>query len=145
MRKAEGLPERREPRELRLSKRTECRSMERILLVEDDAELGAQVVRHLERAGFAPTWLRDGDEARAVAPAEFALIILDLMLPGTYGLDLVKQYRAQADVPILILSARDDTADKVRGLRLGADDYITKPFFPEELVARVRASLRRPA
>jgi len=117
---------------------------DRILLVEDDEKLGAQIVGHLEGAGFEPVWIRDGAEARAVGPDAFALLILDLMLPGTYGLDLLKLYRRTSDVPILILSARQDTSDKVRALKLGADDYVTKPFWPEELLARVRARLRRP-
>jgi two-component system response regulator MtrA len=112
--------------------------------VEDDERLGEQVVEHLRGEGFAPQWLRDGDEARKVDPDEYALIILDLMLPGTYGLDLLKCYRQSSDVPVLILSARNDTHDKVRGFKLGADDYITKPFWPEELLARVSARLRRP-
>jgi len=117
---------------------------DRILLVEDDSELGAQVVQHLTRAGFDVTWRKDGDEARREDPAGFSLLDLDLMLPGTYGMDLLKIYRQKSDVPVLILSARDDTTDKVRALRLGADDYVTKPFWPEELVARVSARLRRP-
>ena len=112
--------------------------------MEDDEHLGAQVVEHLRGAGFEPTWLRDGDEARGVEPDQYALIILDLMLPGTYGLDLLKRYRETSDVPVLILSARNDTHDKVRGLKLGADDYMTKPFWPDELLARVTARLRRP-
>src|SRR5690348_5548395 len=66
------------------------------------------------------------------------------MLPGAYGLDVLKAMRKDADVPVLVLSARNDTSDKVRSLQLGADDYVTKPFWPEELVARVRARLRRP-
>ncbi len=66
------------------------------------------------------------------------------MLPGTYGMDLLKIFRQQGDTPVLVLSARQDTSDKVRALKLGADDYLTKPFWPEELVARVRARLRRP-
>lgn len=102
------------------------------------------MVEHLRGEGFAPQWLRDGDEARRIDPDAYALIILDLMLPGTYGLDLLKRYRERSDVPVLILSARNDTHDKVRGLKLGADDYITKPFWPEELIARVLARLRRP-
>ena len=116
----------------------------RILLVEDDAALGQQVVESLSRAGFEPHWIRDGDEARDVSPDDFRLIVLDLMLPGTYGMDLLKRYRGKSEVPVVILSARDDTADKIRGLRLGADDYVTKPFFPEELLARIQACLRRP-
>src|SRR5690606_27683139 len=77
-------------------------------------------------------------------PRPFSLILLDLMLPGTYGLDVLKKVRASSDVPVLILTARDHPADRVRGLELGADDYVTKPFWPEELLARVRARLRRP-
>jgi two-component system response regulator MtrA len=73
-----------------------------------------------------------------------SLVILDLMLPGAYGLDVLKDLRAISEVPVLVLSARNDTADKVRALKMGADDYMTKPFWPEELVERVRARLRRP-
>ena len=116
----------------------------RILLVEDDEALGRQVVETLSQAGFDPSWVRDGDEARGLDPDDYRVIVLDLMLPGTYGMDLLKRYRVKSEVPILILSARDDTSDKIRGLKLGADDYVTKPFFPEELIARVRACLRRP-
>ena len=116
----------------------------RILVIEDDEALGAQIVEHLQGAGWETEWLRDGDEARKAAIDEFQMIILDLMLPGTYGLDLLKLYRERSDVPVLILSARQDTNDKVRALKLGADDYVTKPFWPEELLARVRARLRRP-
>jgi len=117
---------------------------DRILLVEDDLALGEQVVETLSRAGFEPHWVRDGDEARSLEPDDYRIVILDLMLPGTYGMDLLKRYRATSEVPVLILSARDDTADKIRGLELGADDYVTKPFFPEELLARIQACLRRP-
>ena len=116
----------------------------RILLVEDDAALGRQVVDSLSQAGFEPHWVQDGDDARALRPDDYRLIVLDLMLPGTYGMDLLKRYRAKSEVPVLILSARDDTADKIRALELGADDYVTKPFFPEELLARIQACLRRP-
>lgn len=117
---------------------------DRILLVEDDAALGQQVVDALSRAGFEPDWVQDGDDARELEPDDYRLIVLDLMLPGTYGMDLLKRYRRKSEVPVLILSARDDTADKIRGLELGADDYVTKPFFPEELLARIQACLRRP-
>jgi two-component system response regulator MtrA len=117
---------------------------DRILLVEDDEQLGAQIVGHLRAAGFEPTWLRDGDEALEHSPQPYALMILDLMLPGAYGLDVLKHLRKDSDLPVLVLSARLDTRDKVRALQLGADDYVTKPFWPEELVARVRARLRRP-
>ena len=116
----------------------------RILLVEDDVALGQQVVDSLSRAGFELHWVQDGDDARGLEPDDYRVIILDLMLPGTYGMDLLKRYRAKSEVPVLILSARDDTADKIRGLQLGADDYVTKPFFPEEILARIQACLRRP-
>ena len=116
----------------------------RILLVEDDVALGEQVVQTLSQAGFDPHWVQDGDAARGLSPDDYRVIVLDLMLPGTYGMDLLKRYRAKSEVPVLILSARDDTADKIRGLELGADDYVTKPFFPEELIARIQACLRRP-
>jgi len=89
-------------------------------------------------------WVRDGDEARRAPITEVDLVVLDLMLPGTYGMDLLKLYRQRSEVPVMILSARDDAADKVRALKLGADDYVTKPFWPEELIARVTARLRRP-
>src|SRR5690606_160124 len=117
---------------------------DRILVVEDDAQLGAQIVERLEREGFEVTWEKDGDAAKRTDPRPFCLILLDLMLPGTYGLDVLKKVRASSDVPVLILTARDHPADRVRGLELGADDYVTKPFWPEELLARVRARIRRP-
>lgn len=117
---------------------------DRILLVEDDIALGRQVAETLSQAGFEPHWVQDGDDARGLEPDDYRVIILDLMLPGTYGMDLLKRYRRTSEVPVLILSARDDTADKIRGLELGADDYVTKPFFPEELLARIHACLRRP-
>ncbi len=118
--------------------------MATILVVEDDVALGGQIVSHLEGAGHQVQWLKDGDAARGVDLSEVHLVVLDLMLPGTYGLDLLKLYRRQGDVPVLILSARESADDKVRALKLGADDYLTKPFWPEELLARVGARLRRP-
>jgi two-component system response regulator MtrA len=118
---------------------------DRILLVEDDEALGRQVVGHLEGAGFVVRWIRDGDEAACEDPSPYSLAILDLMLPGAYGLDVLKRLRADSDLPVLILSARHDTNDKVRALELGADDFVTKPFWPEELIARVRTRLRRPS
>jgi two-component system response regulator MtrA len=117
---------------------------ERILLVEDDEKLGRQIVEHLTGAGFESAWLRDGGAALGLPPQSWALLILDLMLPGAHGLDVLKRWRQQCDVPVLILSARQDASVRVRALELGADDYMTKPFWPEELVARVQARLRRP-
>ncbi len=118
----------------------------RVLLVEDDETLGRQVADNLRQAGYDVEWVTRGDEALSADFASFALVILDLMLPGAHGFDVLKALRTDHhDVPVLLLSARQDTADKVRGLELGADDYLTKPFWPEELLARVRARLRRPA
>jgi two-component system, OmpR family, response regulator MtrA len=117
---------------------------QRILLVEDDLKLGQQVLDHLQGAGFVPTWVRDGEEALYMDASPFALLILDLMLPGTYGLDVLRHVRESSEVPVLILSAQNDTHVKVRALQLGADDYMTKPFWPEELIARVQARMRRP-
>jgi two-component system response regulator MtrA len=116
----------------------------RVVLVEDDERLGRQVADSLEEAGYATTWLRDGGRATPEALQGASLVILDLMLPGVHGLDVLKRLREACDVPVLVLSARNETADKVRALQLGADDYVTKPFWPEELRARVAARLRRP-
>ena len=120
------------------------RPRQRILLVEDDAKLGRQVADRLDASGFSTTWVRDGATALFEKPAEYALIVLDLMLPGVYGLDVLKSVRTASDVPVLVLSARQDANDRVKALELGADDYVTKPFWPEELVARIHARLRRP-
>ena len=91
-------------------------------------------------------WATRGDDALAAGFGSFSLVILDLMLPGAHGFDVLKVLRSDHHhVPVLVLSARHEAADKVRGLELGADDYLTKPFWPEELLARVRARLRRPA
>jgi len=114
-----------------------------VLLIEDDEALGRQVVDHLEKAGFQAIWWRRGRTIDASDYRDIALVILDLMLPGVAGLDILKQLRKDSDVPVLVLSARQDSNDKVRALKLGADDYVTKPFWPEELIERVRARLRR--
>jgi len=116
----------------------------RILLVEDDEKLGNQIVEHLTGAGMQAAWLRDGGSAMNVDPNGFALLVLDLMLPRAHGLDVLKRWREKSDLPVLVLSAKSDAAVKVRALELGADDYLTKPFWPEELLARVQARLRRP-
>lgn len=116
----------------------------KILLVEDDDKLGRQVVEHLRSAGFEAVWIQDGKRALEVDPSDYALAVLDLMLPGSYGLDILKHWRSRSDVPVIVLSAQTDTHVKVRALELGGDDYVTKPFWPEELLARVHARLRRP-
>jgi DNA-binding response OmpR family regulator len=117
---------------------------DKILIVEDDEKLGAQICASLTRYGYDAQWVRTGEEAMRLSPADFGLLILDLMLPGAHGLDVLKRLREGSDLPVLILSARNETTDKVRAFGLGADDYVTKPFWPEELLARVKARLRRP-
>jgi two-component system response regulator MtrA len=116
----------------------------RVLLVEDDVNLGAIVRAHLERAGYAVAWARNGDLAVAESPDDYDLVVLDLTLPGAYGLDVLRHFRRRSSVPVLVLSLRDDPRDEVRVLRLGADGCVTKPFRPEDLVARVHARLARP-
>jgi DNA-binding response OmpR family regulator len=115
-----------------------------VLLIEDDQALGAQVVEHLKREGSSVLWWQRGDKIDPELAKQLNLVVLDLMLPGRFGLDVLKDLRAFSDVPVLVLSARNDKEDKVRALKLGADDYLTKPFWPEELIARVNARLRRP-
>lgn len=117
----------------------------RILLVEDDRRLGEQVADTLRGARHEVVWVRDGDTGLRTAPEGFDLAILDLMLPGAHGLDVLKHLRRHSALPVLVLSAVTATPDKVRALALGADDFVTKPFWPEELLARVEARLRRPA
>jgi DNA-binding response OmpR family regulator len=117
---------------------------QRILVVDDDANVAEVVERYLRREGFEVETVHDGRVAldRALAdPPD--LVVLDLMLPGIDGLDVCRRLRALAPVPVIMLTARGDEADRVVGLELGADDYVAKPFSPKELVARVRAVLRR--
>jgi len=117
-----------------------------LLLVEDDAALGQVVARGLEANGYRVQWERDGDAAydRACGGA-YDLLILDVMLPGLDGLDLLRELRAAgARTPTLFLTARGSVEDRVNGLDAGADDYLVKPFAFEELLARIRALLRRP-
>ncbi|MGI9053756.1 MAG: response regulator [Ilumatobacteraceae bacterium] len=117
----------------------------RVLLVEDDASVREVATLVLERAGLAVHAVGDGHAAIAEATGANPpdLVLLDLMLPVLSGLDVCREVRRTSNVPIVILTARADTADVVTGLELGADDYITKPFQPVELAARVRAVLRR--
>ncbi len=116
----------------------------RILIVEDERPLADTVRYNLEREGYEVTVAFDGREALERFGAETpALVILDLMLPELSGLDVCRAIRAGSDVPIIIVTAKDSEADKVTGLELGADDYVTKPFSVRELVSRVRANLRR--
>jgi DNA-binding response OmpR family regulator len=115
-----------------------------ILVVEDAIELAPLIVRELQAAGFATLHAADGLTALEVhARALPDAVILDWMLPKLDGLEVLRQLRRTAATPVLMLTARDDVTDKVAGLELGADDYLTKPFTMEELIARVRALLRR--
>ncbi|MCA9728708.1 MAG: response regulator transcription factor [Candidatus Eisenbacteria bacterium] len=120
---------------------------EHILVVEDEEDIRELIAYNLEREGYRVTQVESGEEAISQAlEAEPQLILLDLMLPGLSGLDVCRELRARpetADIPIVILSARGEESDVVTGLELGADDYMTKPFSPRELVARLRAVSRR--
>jgi len=118
--------------------------MPTILVVDDEPKITRLVRDYLERAGFAVRTARDGREALMRARTDRPdLVVLDLGLPQLDGLDVARQLRHDSTVPIIMLTARDDEADRVAGLELGADDYVSKPFSPRELVARVRAVLRR--
>lgn len=116
----------------------------RILVVDDDEKIVGIVRAYLEREGHRVIAAHDGNAALHLARGQSPdLIILDLMLPQVPGWDVCRTLRAESSVPIIMLTARDETTDKIVGLELGADDYVTKPFDPKELVARVRAILRR--
>ncbi len=115
-----------------------------VLVVEDDVEIGALVDRYLRSNGYRVSVVVDGGAMdRLLAHAAVDLIVLDLMLPGEDGLSLCRRLRAASHVPIIILTARDEDVDRIIGLEMGADDYITKPFNPRELLARIKAVLRR--
>jgi two-component system, OmpR family, response regulator CpxR len=118
--------------------------MDRLLLIDDDAELSKLVARFLAGEGFETVWASCGEAGAAAALAQpYSLILLDVMMPDTGGFEVLRRIRQQSRVPVLMLTARGDTHDRVRGLELGADDYLPKPFDPAELAARVRAILRR--
>jgi len=115
-----------------------------ILLVEDDAEMRSLLARFLRQNGYRITGVGDGRRAReTLEHASIDLILLDVMLPGQSGLDLLREIRARSRVPVIMLTARGDETDRVLGLELGADDYLSKPFSRPELLARIRAVLRR--
>ncbi len=118
--------------------------MDRVLLVDDDVQLGKLLVERLAAEGYTIDTVHDGVRGleRALS-AEYALVVLDLMLPGMGGLDVLRHLRKTSPVPVLILTARGEDADRVLGLEMGADDYVPKPFSPRELIARIRAILRR--
>ena len=115
----------------------------RILVVDDDEALAEMIGIVLRNDGFDPVFCADGAQALEIfRSSKPDLVLLDLMLPGMDGIEVCRQIRAESDLPIVMLTAKSDTADVVRGLESGADDYVPKPFKPAELVARVRARLR---
>jgi two-component system OmpR family response regulator len=115
-----------------------------VLVIDDDREIRDLLGRFLEKQRFRVTTVRDAREARrAWLNGHFQLIVLDLMLPGESGLELARWLRSQSDTPIVMLTAMGEETDRIIGLELGADDYVTKPFNPRELLARIRAVLRR--
>jgi two-component system response regulator ResD len=117
-----------------------------VLVVDDEPIVREVVVRYLEREGFRTLEAGDGDTARELVERHSpGLVVLDVMLPGTDGLALCRWIRARSDLPVIMLTARGEEADRIVGLELGADDYVTKPFSPRELAARVRTVLRRAA
>jgi DNA-binding response OmpR family regulator len=117
---------------------------ETVLVVDDDATTRDVVVRYLERDGFSTLEAADGPRARALVESRGAdLVVLDLMLPGMDGLSLCRWIRSNSELPVIMLTALVEETDRIVGLELGADDYLTKPFSPRELVARVRSVLRR--
>jgi DNA-binding response OmpR family regulator len=118
--------------------------METVLVVDDEPTIREVVVRYLRRDGFRRLEAADGERARElVETGKPNLVVLDVMLPGTDGLSLCRWIRSRSSLPVILLTARGDEVDRIVGLELGADDYVTKPFSPRELAARVRTVLRR--
>ena len=115
-----------------------------MLLVEDEHAIGSLVRGYLERHGYRVVWARSGEDGLAELDRHpIRIVLLDVRLPGIDGFDVARRIRHRSDVPIVMLTARDEEPDRVAGLELGADDYLTKPFSPRELVARMKAVLRR--
>jgi DNA-binding response OmpR family regulator len=115
-----------------------------VLIVEDEQTIADLVRAYLARDGFSVTWVRSGEQALdELARHPVRLVVLDLGLPGIDGFEVCRRLRSRTSIPILILTAREDEVDRVAGLEAGADDYVTKPFSPRELTARVKAILRR--
>jgi DNA-binding response OmpR family regulator len=120
------------------------RGSQSVLVVEDESSIASFVALYLKNAGYAVRTASNGADALAqVAASQPALIVLDLMLPDIDGIEVCRRIRKTSDIPILMLTARDEDVDKIIGLEVGADDYLTKPFNPRELVARVKSILRR--
>lgn len=119
-------------------------SMIPVLLVDDDRELTGLLGQYLAREGFQATAVATGEEGEVEAlSGHYSLVVLDVMLPGLSGIEVLRRIRARSQVPVLLLTARGDNIDRIAGLELGADDYVPKPSSPGELVARLRAILRR--
>ena len=117
-----------------------------VLLVEDEVSVGNLLRHYLSRERYAVVWVQSGEEALAeLGRHSVSLVVLDIGLPGMDGFDVCREIRARSAVPVIMLTARDEEVDRVAGLELGADDYVTKPFSPRELVARIKAVLRRVA
>ena len=120
--------------------------MTTVLVVDDEPIVRDVIVRYLRRDGFTTLEAGDGDRARElIETADPTLVVLDVMLPGIDGLELCRWIRSRSDLPVIMLTARGEESDRIVGLELGADDYVTKPFSPRELAARVRTVLRRSA
>src|SRR3989442_2200995 len=118
--------------------------MDRILIIDDDVTLCELVTEYLEPLGFAVEAVHHGHAgAERAVVGEHSLVVLDVMLPGLDGFEVLRRIRAQSGIPVLMLTARGDDVDRIVGLEIGADDYLSKPFNPRELVARIRAILRR--
>ncbi|WP_245835442.1 response regulator transcription factor [Thalassospira mesophila] len=118
--------------------------MSRILLIDDDTELGEMLAEYLDGEGFEITVVHNGRDGISHAlSGDYEMALLDIMMPGIGGIEVLRQVRAQSRMPIIMLTAKGDDVDRVVGLELGADDYIPKPYYPRELVARIRAVLRR--
>jgi DNA-binding response OmpR family regulator len=118
--------------------------MKTVLVVDDEPIVREVVVRYLEREGYRTLEAADGRRARELLERESpSLVVLDLMLPGTDGLSLCRWIRSRSDLPVIMLTARGEETDRIVGLEIGADDYVTKPFSPRELAARVRTVMRR--
>lgn len=123
--------------------KTDC-SASRLLVVDDDVELCELVAEYLEPEGFSVEAVHDAEQGVEQALSRrYALVVLDVMLPGSSGFEVLRRIRAKSEMPVLMLTARGDDVDRIVGLEIGADDYLPKPFNPRELVARIRAILRR--
>lgn len=119
-------------------------TMTRILLVDDDVELSGMLAEYFEQEGFHALTVSDGENGVAAALSnDYDIVVLDVMMPRMSGIDVLREIRAKSTVPVLMLTARGDDIDRILGLELGADDYVPKPCSPRELVARIRAILRR--